>query len=346
MDGRTGLQLTNIVFARRRHGGSFIAGLLLLGALSALAGAARAADLPSPTQAPVFEPPPPAEFSWTRFYLGIHAGGGIDHFAFPFGILTPGGFFKVPAASPRRAPSAAFRPDLIASFRIDNSASGIGGQTTVNGTLVSGVPATATFGSKFEDFGTARIRLGYAWGRLMPYLTSGFTYGTIETFYSVATPGFFNAGSSTATRSGVFPHVGAAGGGVEYAIAPNFTVKVEYLYDFINARPVIFSPAASTIQFNTRRPRWVELEIRLVVALSRACRRKILKAPAKSRANQLKQRGWSARRSAHKRILAHSPSPRRFSAAQNALRIFAGAFRKARRNLPRPSRRYNSTCRR
>jgi outer membrane immunogenic protein len=187
------------------------------------------------------------------FYLGIHAGGGIDHFAFPFGILTPGGFFKVPAASPRRAPSAAFRPDLIASFRIDNSASGIGGQTTVNGTLVSGVPATATFGSKFEDFGTARIRLGYAWGRLMPYLTSGFTYGTIETFYSVATPGFFNAGSSTATRSGVFPHVGAAGGGVEYAIAPNFTVKVEYLYDFINARPVIFSPAAaSTIQFNTR----------------------------------------------------------------------------------------------
>jgi hypothetical protein len=49
-----------------------------------------------------------------------------------------------------------------------------------------------------------------------------------ETFYSVATSGLFNDGSSTATRSGVFPHVGAVGLGAEYAIAQNFTVKVEY----------------------------------------------------------------------------------------------------------------------
>jgi len=54
----------------------------------------------------------------------------------------------------------------------------------------------------------------------MPYLAAGFTYGTIETFYNVSTPGFFAAGSSTATRTAAFPHVGAAGGVVEYAIAP------------------------------------------------------------------------------------------------------------------------------
>jgi outer membrane immunogenic protein len=263
LDGRTGLQLTNNASARRHHGRSFIAGLLLVGALSAPAGAARAADLPSTTRAPVFEPPPPAEFSWTGFYLGIHAGGGVDHFAFPFGILVPGGgFFQgtsgITASGPIGGLQAGFNYELplfhiVAGIEIDNSASGIRGQTTANGTLVSGAPATAIFGSKFEDFGTARLRLGYAWGRLMPYLTAGFTYGTIDTFDSVATPGFSNAGSSTATRSGVFPHVGAAGGGVEYAIAPNFTVKVEYLYDFINARPVIFSPApGSTISFGTR----------------------------------------------------------------------------------------------
>jgi outer membrane immunogenic protein len=124
------------------------------------------------------------------------------------------------------------------------------GQTTVNGTLVS---ASATFGSKFEDFGTARLRLGYAWGRFLPYLAGGFTYGTIETFYSVVTPRLFNDGSSTATRSGVFPHVGAVGIGAEYAIAQNFTVKVEYLYDFINARPAVFNPVAgSSIPFGTR----------------------------------------------------------------------------------------------
>jgi outer membrane immunogenic protein len=264
VDGRTGLQLTKKAFSRRRHGGGFVAGLFLFGALSAPVGAARASDLPSATQASVFEPPPPAEFSWTGFYLGIHAGGGVDHFAFPFGILTPGGgFFEgtngITARGPVGGLQAGFNYDLpffhiVAGIEIDNSASGIRGQTTVNGTLVSGgAPATSIFGSKFEDFGTARIRLGYAWGRFMPYLTGGFTYGTIETFYSVATPGFFNAGSSTATRSGAFPHVGAAGGGVEYAIAPNFTVKVEYLYDFINARRVIFTPVpGSTISFGTR----------------------------------------------------------------------------------------------
>ncbi|MDQ6702301.1 MAG: hypothetical protein M3Z96_03905 [Pseudomonadota bacterium] len=112
--------------------------------------------------------------------------------------------------------------------------------------------------------------------RILPYLTGGFTYGTIETFYSVATPGFFNAGSSTATRTGLIPH--------GEVFAPNFTVKIEYLFDSINARRVIFNPVdGSSIQFNTRtkysyRPRWFELQVRLVVALSGTCRRKILKA--------------------------------------------------------------------
>ena len=202
MDRRTGLQLTNKTSARRRHSGRFIAGLLLLGALSADAGEARATDLPPTMQAPVFEPPSPAEFSWTGFYLGIHAGGGVDHFAFPFAIFAPGGGFVkgtngITATGPIGGLQAGFNYELpffhiVAGIEIDNSASGIRGQGTVNGTLLSGAPATAIFGSKFEDFGTARLRLGYAWGRFLPYLTGGFTYGTIETFYSVAMPGFFN----------------------------------------------------------------------------------------------------------------------------------------------------------
>jgi outer membrane immunogenic protein len=259
---RTGSHPTNIASARRHHGRSFVAGLLLLGTLSASAGAARATDLPSTTQAPVFQPPPP-EYSWTGFYLGIHAGGGVDHFGFPFDVHIPGGGFGkgtngITATGPIGGLQVGFNYELpffhiIAGVEIDNSASGIRGQTTVNGTLLSGVPATATFGSKFEDFGTARIRLGYVWGRFMPYLTGGFTYGTIETFYSVSAPGFFNTGSSTATRSGVFPHVGVAGIGVEYAIAPHFTLKAEYLYDFINARRTTFVPVpGSAISLGTR----------------------------------------------------------------------------------------------
>ena len=59
--------------------GSFTAGLILLGAR-----AARGTDLPSKTQAPVFEPPPPAEFSWVGFYLGINAGRRGQSFRLSF----------------------------------------------------------------------------------------------------------------------------------------------------------------------------------------------------------------------------------------------------------------------
>jgi hypothetical protein len=49
----------------------------------------RAPPICLPQRKPrVFEPPPP-EFNWTGLYLGIHAGGGVDHFAFPFGIFAP-----------------------------------------------------------------------------------------------------------------------------------------------------------------------------------------------------------------------------------------------------------------
>ncbi|MGQ0444872.1 MAG: outer membrane protein [Beijerinckiaceae bacterium] len=260
MGGRAGLQLNDTAFPRGRHGWSLIAGLVLLGALSA--SAARGADLPSKTQASVFVPPPPAEFSWTGFYLGIHAGAGTDHFAFPYFVGANGGFLLgtsgIDASGPIGGIQAGFNYELpfyhiVAGIEIDNSVSGIRGDITVNGTLRPGVSAAATFGSKFKDFGTARFRIGYAWGRLMPYFTFGFTYGTIETFYRVVTPGLFSSGSITATRSGVFPHVGNVGIGAEYAIAPNFTAKVEYLYDFINARPVVFNPApGSNVVFNTR----------------------------------------------------------------------------------------------
>jgi outer membrane immunogenic protein len=252
------------VFVRRRQGGKFLAGILLCMALAAAAGSVRAADLPSKTEPPVFQPQPPAEFSWTGFYAGVHVGGGTDHFAFPYAIQVPGvwaytqGRSGITASGPFGGIQAGYNYELpffhiVAGFEIDSSVSGIRGQTTVNGTLLSGLPVGATFGSKFEDFGTARVRLGYAWGRFLPYLTAGFTYATTQTYYSVATSTLLGAGSITETRTGVFPHVGAFGIGLEYAIAPNLTAKAEYLYEFINARSVLFTPApGSTVNLNTR----------------------------------------------------------------------------------------------
>jgi outer membrane immunogenic protein len=69
-------------------------------------------------------------------------------------------------------------------------------------------------------FATARLRLGYAFDRWLPYLTGGGAFADVK-----------------ATRVGIDPagqsHVMAGwtvGGGVEYAFLGNWTAKLEYLY--------------------------------------------------------------------------------------------------------------------
>jgi hypothetical protein len=66
------------------------------------------------------------------------------------------------------------------------------------------VLATAGFGSKFDDFGSRGFASAMR-GAFSCHVTGGFPLDRIETSYSVATPGFFNAGTRTAMRSGFFP---------------------------------------------------------------------------------------------------------------------------------------------
>jgi outer membrane immunogenic protein len=69
-------------------------------------------------------------------------------------------------------------------------------------------------------FGTLRGRVGYASDRWMLYGTGGYAYGRnhIEIVGN-------SAFSSSPTESGW-----TAGGGLEYAFAPNWTAKFEYLH--------------------------------------------------------------------------------------------------------------------
>ncbi len=251
---------------RKRGHAGFMTAARRIGSLVALiagASSAYAADLPSKVNAPVFAPPPPPAFTWTGFYVGVNVGYGLDHFAFPY-IFTNGvtedvfqGHSGITASGPLGGVQAGFNYQLpfgvVLGVEIDNDWTGIKGQSTVNGLLVGGGAGSATFGSKFMDFATARGRIGYALDRFMVYFTGGATVGTANTYYNVATTApFFASGSSTATRSGLLPHVGVIGIGGEYAITNNLTVKAEYLYDFINARDVIFNTPSGTVSFNTR----------------------------------------------------------------------------------------------
>ena len=63
-----------------------------------------------------------------------------------------------------------------------------------------------------------RGRVGYAWDRVLVYGTAGGAFANVQ-----AAAGFLPFSNST--------QVGwTAGAGVEYAFAPNWTAKVEYLF--------------------------------------------------------------------------------------------------------------------
>ena len=65
--------------------------------------------------------------------------------------------------------------------------------------------------------GTTRARVGYAFDRWLPYVTGGVSWA--KTDFSVGSRDFGET------------HVGwTAGAGLEWAIAGNWTAKVEYLY--------------------------------------------------------------------------------------------------------------------
>jgi outer membrane immunogenic protein len=89
-----------------------------------------------------------------------------------------------------------------------------------------------------HDFLTSlRLRAGYTFGDLMVYGTGGLAYTEIDTSISLTGPGSNSFQSDTSNVSGVI-----GGVGLEYAIAPNVTLRGEALWfdlhqDFDRSNP-------------------------------------------------------------------------------------------------------------
>jgi outer membrane immunogenic protein len=129
--------------------------------------------------------------------------------------------------------------------------------------------------------GTVRLRAGYAFDRFLIYATGGLAYGGVNSntnnnfvgagLITTTAPGFVIPGTGGAiatvptqrliatgtTRSGSSSKAGwTVGGGVEYAITNNWTVKAEYLYanfGHINSAPGFVLPGAAAVFNNSNR---------------------------------------------------------------------------------------------
>ena len=222
-------------------------GLLVTGvSLMALAGAshADAADLSGalPTKAP----PPAAAYDWTGFYVGGHVGyaGGSSHWATSnasgsFSLYQgfdafkdTGSYFEGLQAGynsllPNRIVIGA---EIDASFPSFPNKAGvsIGGNSVLSSRF-----GIETYQETMLSSGTVRGRLGYAPRDWLFYATGGFAW----TYDHLTLTQLANG---TTDMPFLWRFGWAAGAGVEAAIAPHWTARLEYLFTDYGAATVTF----------------------------------------------------------------------------------------------------------
>ena len=231
---------------------SWLRGVAVVALMVVGTAAAQAADLPTRKEAPapVFVPPP---FTWTGFYVGLNAGGIAPSGSRGASILDTNpattGFISAEFPGGLGSQSVGFLGGGQAGYNWQTGAFVLGVETDFDGSTLSksvnniGTPfgsaaGTALAGdslnvnakSSLSWLGTTRARLGFVAtpdNRLMIYATGGVAYGGGSSNFSVAdvTTGSIFTASPSSTRVGW-----VIGGGVEYAITNNITVKGEYLY--------------------------------------------------------------------------------------------------------------------
>ena len=227
---------------------SLLAGAGLGLSLFALDGAAMAADIPvrMPVKAPYLQP----VFDWTGFYIGAHAGYGrgtssavlIDPLLATTATSSPfsGMIGGVQAGYNFQLPSG-----LLLGVEADLTFPNYLTSNSIVGLLAT--PRSAVI-EQWDYVGTVRGRVGYAANHWLLYATGGLAY-VGERF--VNSPSIGDEEKHLNVRLGW-----AAGAGVEYAFAPHWSLRLEYLYnrfDKADVRLASGTQYSSTLDFQSLR---------------------------------------------------------------------------------------------
>jgi len=188
-------------------------------------------------KAPVYKAPPVTEAPG-GFYVGAHIGGGWTHNSFsdPRGLI---------ATSIFRARDSEFLggAQLGYDWRFRPFVLGIQGDisfTDMNATTPAPLLATTTVGNNTKWISTLTGRVGYAWDKTLWYVKGGGAW--VSNHYAAVNhtiPVDFGAHS---IRSGY-----VVGGGLEYALTPNWSGFLEYNYIELSAKSTnLFDPFSGT----------------------------------------------------------------------------------------------------
>jgi len=184
-------------------------------ALGLLAGASTAHAADMPLKAPGLR----WVYDWTGFYVG-------GHFGYGGGSLGPG-------TNPLPEQGVLFPHSvtgLIGGYQIGYNRElanrvvlGIEADSTFTSPLdhsAFGRMPPVPFNSTIDYVGTVRGRVGYAFDRIMPYVTGGFAWGHARVD--------INDGSGATIGHSQFGWT--AGAGVEFAVSGDWSAKLEYEY--------------------------------------------------------------------------------------------------------------------
>ena len=213
------------------------------------AGQALAADIPPRPAPPPYRPPPPVEvpFSWTGFYVGLHGGG--DWFRKDWfvpntptnvagGCAVPGCNYSVGGHT---ATSWLAGGQIGFNYQINWIVLGAevqGSWTDIKGTNLDPAPVDPAIGfanhTRTDAVATAAARLGLAVDRTLFFVKGGAAYADDKFWVTTNT-------NPIALQSKWFNRWGwMVGGGLEYGLTQNWSVKVEYDYlDFGTKRETL-----------------------------------------------------------------------------------------------------------
>ncbi len=246
--------------------------LLLVGAaLMVFGGSALAADVRRPAYRPPppAPPPPPPIFNWSGCYIGGYVGGAWSERDVIFTDLGNSAFgaFSGGVVGGRREGSHSWNVELDNSvigggtlgcnwqpygspfvFGIE----GEGGYMKLEGSafdpLLSPTLSIATVGGTPDVLGRAKVgdwyamitgRLGYAWGAALIYVKGGAAFVPVEASVldqCAVTVGCGNWLISTSNSKTVT--TGTLGGGIEWALGSNWSIKGEYMFIGLGDRHV------------------------------------------------------------------------------------------------------------
>jgi len=169
-------------------------------------------------------------FTWTGFYAGGQIGYAWGRDTFDLPTVS-----AVTASSPNGVVGGAHAGY---NYQVNQFILGLEGDiegTGISRSVVDPITGTA-FGAHIPVEGSIRGRAGIAWDRALLYATGGAAFADVATSYTGGITPF------STTSSG---RVGwTLGGGVEYAVTNNWSVRGEYRYSDFRHQIVAVTPSA------------------------------------------------------------------------------------------------------